>query len=582
MSQNNNSGNKIKKNNTTNNKNYNKKNIVNEDINSYPNPYPNSWRQQPYQQPYQQQFQQPYQQPFQQPYQQPFLFPVYVPQNNTCCRGTCYSAEKIVELSNTIQKLNKTVNYLKKKIKNMSNNFKHPINKQPVIPATKNPFIHLDPGLLSHINESFNPFDPSNKYTKHPPKIIPRSDNSKDGLLIITVKPDINDSKNKGNNKHKKSKNISDDIIMSSLLENILGSMGPIMKNKTFRSSNKANETNETNETSSDEQSFEIDLEANYEELNKKIETLEDLIYLGKLYDEKNIKKYSFDLKMLNKILGSMEQLNNMIGLEDVKKSIIEFIIYHSQKLEKQSEDMFHTIIQGPPGVGKTELGKILGKIYKGMGIIKSDTFKIVRRSDLIGKYLGHTAAQTQEIIDECEGGIMFIDEAYALGNEDGRDSYSKECIDTINLNLSENKNKFICIIAGYKDALDKCFFSYNEGLRRRFAFRYTIEGYNPTELAKIFAKKAKEISFEFDEDMLKSEELEKFFENNKDSFPDYGGDMETLLLNCKITHSNRIFGKHPKHRKKISKDDIKNGMQRFLLHRQIKKDNGNILSMYT
>ena len=106
------------------------------------------------------------------------------------------------------------------------------------------------------------------------------------------------------------------------------------------------------------------------------------------------------------------------------------------------------------------------------MGVIKGNKrniygenkyeFKIVKRSDLIGKYLGHTAAKTQKVIDSCKGGVLFIDEAYSLGNPEGRDSFSKECIDTINQNLTENKANLLCIIAGYKDALDKCFFAYN------------------------------------------------------------------------------------------------------------------------
>jgi SpoVK/Ycf46/Vps4 family AAA+-type ATPase len=317
-----------------------------------------------------------------------------------------------------------------------------------------------------------------------------------------------------------------------------------------------------------------------YNILENKMETLDDLIKLGKLYNDKSEDNYSFDIKSLYNLVEPMEELNNLIGLEKVKKSITEFIIYNIQRLEDQKTEMYHTVIQGPPGVGKTELGKILCKIYNKLGIINNDKFKIVKRSDLIGKYLGHTAVQTQKVIDECEGGVLFIDEAYSLGNEEGKDSYSKECIDTLNQNLSEKK--FICIIAGYKDSLEKCFFSLNEGLNRRFSFRYTIDGYSPLELSHIFIKKAKDINYNIDDKMFKDNKLEKFFKENKDNFKNYGGDMETLLLNCKITHSNRIFGKHPKYRKKINKDDIYNGFKRFLLHRKIDKNDRYKYDMYT
>src|SRR4029078_8344221 len=125
-------------------------------------------------------------------------------------------------------------------------------------------------------------------------------------------------------------------------------------------------------------------------------------------------------------------------------------------------------------------------KVYKEMGVLSKGHFTLVTRSDLIAKYLGQTAIKTQEVINNCEGGVMFIDEAYALGHSEGRDSFSKECLDTLNQNLSE-KRDFLCIIAGYKDALEKCFFSMNDGLARRFNFRYDIESYTPEELMEIF-----------------------------------------------------------------------------------------------
>ena len=130
------------------------------------------------------------------------------------------------------------------------------------------------------------------------------------------------------------------------------------------------------------------------------------------------------------------------------------------------------------------------------MNIENRYPFIIAKRSDLIGQYLGETSIKTQSLIDKCEGGILFIDEAYSLGNDEQRDSFSKECLDTINLNLSENKKKFICIIAGYKESLNNSFFAYNEGLRRRFPFIYNIENYNYKELEKIFYKMINDINW--------------------------------------------------------------------------------------
>lgn len=341
------------------------------------------------------------------------------------------------------------------------------------------------------------------------------------------------------------------------------------------------------------EKKFILDPTKEYKLLDKKIETIEDFIGIGKLYDPDVENEYPIDLKRAHKLIEPLTELNNMVGIDSIKQNILELIIYGIQDLTE--DNMYHTIIQGPPGTGKTMLGMILAKIYHALGIIENNeksgiinpitgkkenfVIKVYRRSDLIGKYLGHTAAKTQEAIDSCKGGVMFIDEAYSLGNAEGRDSYSKEAIDTINQNLSENKNKFICIIAGYKNAIEKCFFGYNEGLRRRFSFKYTIDKYTPTELCEILRRKIKESEWKLSED-VDDDKLASFIKTHIQDFENFGGDIETLLLNCKLVHSRRLFGKHPNDRKKISLDDIKNGHKRFVDHKR-KKQNDHLLSMY-
>ena len=242
----------------------------------------------------------------------------------------------------------------------------------------------------------------------------------------------------------------------------------------------------------------------------------------------------------------------------------MDMILYYIQDFEKGNDQLLHTVIEGPPGVGKTEFGRILGEIYAALGIISSDTFKVVKRTDLVGEYLGHTAIKTQKVIDEAEGGVLFIDEAYSLGNEEKRDSYSKECIDTLNQNLTENRNKFICIIAGYPNELDRCFFAYNPGLKRRFPFRFVMEGYTPLELKEIFLKMVNDSNWELGKDANK-EFLDDFFTKNKEKFTFYGGDMENLLTSCKFCHSHRVIGKHPKYRRILTKKDLDKGFKRLI-----------------
>ena len=315
-----------------------------------------------------------------------------------------------------------------------------------------------------------------------------------------------------------------------------------------------------------------------YEELDLKLDSLESLIELGKKYDEKTAHKYSINLKKLNLLIPTLEKLNNMIGISNVKKNIVNQIVYFMSGLETQ-DNMLHTVITGPPGVGKTALGHIIGEIYFKLDILKSSNntdkyiFKVARRSDLIAQYLGQTAIKTQKVIDDCIGGVLFIDEAYSLGSGGNSDIYSKECIDTLNQNLTENKN-FVCIIAGYTDQLEKNFFSVNSGLKRRFPFTYTINKYNAGELSQIFNLKMTEHSWIFDNLNMNNHELFKNFISKKyDDFPYFGGDMETLFLNVKIAHALRIVGKHPSIRKKINIQDIESGFDMFKNAKMVSKD---------
>lgn len=289
-------------------------------------------------------------------------------------------------------------------------------------------------------------------------------------------------------------------------------------------------------------------------ELKLSIKTIDDIINLEGLFREI---RHDPDLIRLYYCIDSLKKLTQMVGMINVKKEIFKHLIYYIKN--RQNENMLHTIITGSPGTGKTELGSILAKIYLAVGALKKDIFKIVKRSDLIAGYLGQTAIKTQKVIDSCDGGVLFIDEAYSLGNNEQRDSFSKECLDTINLNLTEKKNSFMCIIAGYPDELEKCFFAYNAGLERRFSFKYTVDAYKFDELLEIFKRKIIEGGLILSVD---DTELTKFFKENYKRFKHFGGDIEKLLFYTKLESTYRSFQQNKATEIEIS--DIKSTIENF------------------
>jgi SpoVK/Ycf46/Vps4 family AAA+-type ATPase len=293
------------------------------------------------------------------------------------------------------------------------------------------------------------------------------------------------------------------------------------------------------------------------------IQDMSDLLKIVREHEYDSAYEYNIDLESLHKIKVELEKMNNMIGLKEFKKSVIDQLLYFIQNLHVGKEgDFKHTVLSGPPGTGKTEVAKLLGIMYSKMGILKNTTFQKVTRSDLIAGYLGQTAIKTQKVIEKSLGGVLFIDEAYALGETGNNDSFSKECIDTICEALSDHKEDLMVIIAGYEDELRETFFKVNRGLESRFIWKFKMEAYSSEELREIFFKKIKENEW----DILDSDSVKLgWFEKHKNIFRHYGRDMELLFTYTKIAHGRRVYGKDAELRKKISMEDIERGLQIFI-----------------
>ena len=303
------------------------------------------------------------------------------------------------------------------------------------------------------------------------------------------------------------------------------------------------------------------------------INNINDLLVLIDTYPlDQNI-EYNINMKSLHKIKKPLTELNNMIGMKDLKENIVDQIIFyiqnlHTLKTEIKGNDFMHTVIYGPPGTGKTEIAKLIGAIFSNLGILTKGTFKKVTRSDMIAGYLGQTALKTRDVIKEALGGVLFIDEAYSLGNPDKKDSFSKECIDTLCEALSDNKEELMVIIAGYEKELKDCFFNYNQGLDSRFTWRFKTDEYTGEDLYKIFLKKVKDIGWEIDTD---SKITVEWFKKNKDYFKFYGRDIETILAKTKIAHSRRVFCRPESEKKKINQKDLDKGLEIYLKNEDIK-----------
>jgi DNA replication protein DnaC len=296
------------------------------------------------------------------------------------------------------------------------------------------------------------------------------------------------------------------------------------------------------------------------------LNTVCDLVKIVEQYEVEDKTKYNIDLKMLHSIKTELRQLDEMVGMKNLKKNVVDQLLYYMQDFHKNVDDYKHTVIYGPPGTGKTEVAKLLGNIYSKIGVIKKSTtttcsdlttvFKKATRADMIAGFVGQTAIKTKALITSCLGGVLFIDEAYSLGD----DSFSKECVDTLCESMSDQKDNIMVIIAGYENELNERFFSLNAGLESRFAWRFQIDNYTHNELWEIYKKKVADCKWElakFDGDL--------WFKKNYTHFSAFGRDVETLLFKTKIAHSKRVYGKIDCQKRKIEMADLEGGLKMLL-----------------
>jgi Holliday junction resolvasome RuvABC ATP-dependent DNA helicase subunit len=283
--------------------------------------------------------------------------------------------------------------------------------------------------------------------------------------------------------------------------------------------------------------------------ITDRVASLADLIRIVDTYGEASADtsiEYNIDVAALTAIRPELAAIDAMVGMADIKASVLHQLLYFMQKLHvapagaaSREGDYMHTVIYGPPGSGKTEIAERMGRMYAKLGVLRTGTFRKVTRADLVAGFLGQTALKTRKVIEDCLGGCLFIDEAYALGNGSKEaDAFSNECIDTLCAALSEHRGDLMVIVAGYEAELKARLFSANSGLDSRFIWRFRIAAYSPADLAAIFVKKVADAGWSADANTLPD-----WFSRHRAVFKFGGRDVQMLFSHAKLAHSTRMFG---------------------------------------
>lgn len=189
-----------------------------------------------------------------------------------------------------------------------------------------------------------------------------------------------------------------------------------------------------------------------------------------------------------------LDDLNKLIGLEGVKSKVNDLIAYQKVQMLREQQGMhshkgtLHMAFTGNPGTGKTTVARIVGRIYKQIGLLSKGHFVEVSRTDLIAGYQGQTALKVKKVIDQAKGGVLFIDEAYSITENDHSDSYGRECLTELTKALEDYRDDLVVIVAGYTEPMEH-FFASNPGLKSRFNTFIEFPDYSANELHDMLKK---------------------------------------------------------------------------------------------
>ena len=265
--------------------------------------------------------------------------------------------------------------------------------------------------------------------------------------------------------------------------------------------------------------------------------------------------------------------LTHMQGQEDSSDSEDEYedppyVAKCRERLKLLQGHFVHTLLVGKPGTGKTTFASLLVDVWDALGIIDKRRFRITKRSDWVGKYQGHSVQKAKKLIQDCKGGVIFIDEAYSLiSAKDGDDMYGREVLTEIVEAMSNLDKQVIFIMAGYENDM-KQLFEANAGLERRFGYLYRFKTPPATMIENIFTKQLKESRWKCAK--AERKDIRDFFSRNFAKLTHGGGSTKQLIFHSKQAAIVRQFPE--KSNSELILVDLEEGLKTFLGHAQVFK----------